>query len=316
MHFSYFSIRILEIFGPISLFCFRFQLENESSFTTKKGRSVDNSIARAYTAAIRRAERFIYIENQYFMGSAYGWLDDRDVHCYNVIPMEITRKICESIENGRRFSVYIVIPLHPEGIPSDNAIQEMLFWQRHTMQMMYTRIAHALLVAGIDAHPTDYLMFFCLGKKENKADLDRQNLAMPSQSSRAGKLRKSRRFMIYVHSKLMIVDDSYAIVGSANINQRSLDGDRDSELAIGIGQPKTAASDPTQGEIFKLCPNVENTAFPLHGSKLICGFTGTIRVYPFSEVIKIRYVVIDLISDLEMIVKVDITSVAITICAI
>ena len=58
-------------------FTFRFQLENETSFTTKKGRSVDNSIMRAYTWAIRRAKRFIYIENQYFMGSAHGWLDDQ-----------------------------------------------------------------------------------------------------------------------------------------------------------------------------------------------------------------------------------------------
>ena len=38
---------------------------------------MDTSILRAYTAAIRRAKRFIYIENQYFMGSAYGWLDDQ-----------------------------------------------------------------------------------------------------------------------------------------------------------------------------------------------------------------------------------------------
>lgn len=42
--------------------------------------------------------------------------------------------------------------------------------------------------------------------------------------------------MIYVHSKLMIVDDEYALVGSANINQRSLDGSRDSEIAIGAFQ--------------------------------------------------------------------------------
>ena len=34
--------------------------------------------------------------------------------------------------------------------------------------------------------------------------------------------------MIYVHSKLLIVDDEYLLTGSANINQRSLDGDRDS----------------------------------------------------------------------------------------
>ena len=37
--------------------------------------------------------------------------------------------------------------------------------------------------------------------------------------------------IIYVHSKLMIVDDKYVICGSANINDRSLLGKRDSELA-------------------------------------------------------------------------------------
>lgn len=37
--------------------------------------------------------------------------------------------------------------------------------------------------------------------------------------------------IVYVHSKLMIVDDDYAILGSANINDRSMMGDRDSELA-------------------------------------------------------------------------------------
>ena len=58
---------------------------------------------RAYTEAIRRAKRFIYIENQYFMGSAYGWLDDQDVHCYNVIPMEIAQQICEAIAESRRY---------------------------------------------------------------------------------------------------------------------------------------------------------------------------------------------------------------------
>lgn len=37
--------------------------------------------------------------------------------------------------------------------------------------------------------------------------------------------------IIYVHSKLMIVDDKRCIIGSANINDRSLLGTRDSELA-------------------------------------------------------------------------------------
>jgi hypothetical protein len=37
---------------------------------------------------------------------------------------------------------------------------------------------------------------------------------------------------IYVHSKLMIVDDRHVIVGSANINDRSMTGVRDSELCL------------------------------------------------------------------------------------
>jgi len=37
---------------------------------------------------------------------------------------------------------------------------------------------------------------------------------------------------IYVHTKMMVVDDLYAIVGSANINDRSQIGDRDSEMAV------------------------------------------------------------------------------------
>jgi len=37
-----------------------------------------------------------------------------------------------------------------------------------------------------------------------------------------------------VHSKLMIIDDRWVLVGSANINDRSLLGDGDSELAVTI----------------------------------------------------------------------------------
>lgn len=43
--------------------------------------------------------------------------------------------------------------------------------------------------------------------------------------------------MIYVHSKGMVVDDEYVIIGSANINQRSMEGSRDTEIAMGAYQP-------------------------------------------------------------------------------
>ena len=38
--------------------------------------------------------------------------------------------------------------------------------------------------------------------------------------------------LVYVHSKMMIVDDKRTLIGSANINDRSMLGKRDSELAI------------------------------------------------------------------------------------
>jgi phosphatidylserine/phosphatidylglycerophosphate/cardiolipin synthase-like enzyme len=40
--------------------------------------------------------------------------------------------------------------------------------------------------------------------------------------------------LVYIHSKLMIVDDRRVIMGSANINDRSQKGDGDSEIALVI----------------------------------------------------------------------------------
>lgn len=40
----------------------------------------------------------------------------------------------------------------------------------------------------------------------------------------------------HVHSKMAIFDDEYLIMGSANINQRSMDGSRDTEIAVGASE--------------------------------------------------------------------------------
>lgn len=56
---------------------------------------VDHIHVQAYVHLIRRAEKFVYIENQYFLGSCYMWRSDKgtsirlwmlmkngvDVHC-------------------------------------------------------------------------------------------------------------------------------------------------------------------------------------------------------------------------------------------
>lgn len=47
------------------------------------------------------------------------------------------------------------------------------------------------------------------------------------------------------------VDDEYIIIGSANINQRSMDGARDSEIAMGGYQPHhLATTQPARGQIY------------------------------------------------------------------
>ena len=42
---------------------------------------------------IRNAENFIYIENQYFLGSAYAWLNDFETNADHPIPAEIAQKV-------------------------------------------------------------------------------------------------------------------------------------------------------------------------------------------------------------------------------
>jgi phospholipase D1/2 len=48
--------------------------------------------------------------------------------------------------------------------------------------------------------------------------------------------------MIYIHSKAMIVDDRAFIIGSANINDRSMLGSRDQEIAVVVKYDERASS--------------------------------------------------------------------------
>ena len=213
-----------------------FDKEKENLLNSKRGRLIDDSISRAYITAIRRAKHFIYIENQYFMGSAYSWRTDKETNTHNTIPREIVNKIISKIGNGERFAVYICIPMYPEGDPTSVPSQEILYWQRCTMDSMYSKVAEAIKANNLDTKPTDYLMFYCLGKRETK-DQRPDHLEDPEEDTPACLAVKSLRHPIYVHSKLMIVDDDYIIIGSANINQRSMAGSRDTEIAMGASQP-------------------------------------------------------------------------------
>lgn len=66
---------------------------------------------------------------------------------------------------------------------------------------------------GIDAG--DYIQFYSLRKW-----------------SEIGKASTLVTEQLYVHAKILIVDDRTCIIGSANVNERSMLGNRDSEVAV------------------------------------------------------------------------------------
>ena len=219
-----------------------------NKLSRKSGIHTESSIMQAYIQAIRNAENFIYIENQYFLGSSYCWkLHDHEIQtpnksCQHIIPAEIAQKIVEKVHSKSRFVAYILVPMFPEGDPTSLSVQEILYWQYRTMEMMYKKVSEAIEDAGSDTIPTDWLVFMCLGKQE-LSDTDHNSIKEPTNV-----FAKNLHFPIYVHSKMMIVDDAYIIVGSANINQRSMAGSRDSEIAVGAWQPNNMNDHP-KGEI-------------------------------------------------------------------
>ncbi|XP_072089783.1 phospholipase D alpha 1-like [Arachis hypogaea] len=164
-----------------------------------KNKKTDRSIHDACIYAIRAAEGFIYIENQYFIGSSSEKND-----ASHQIAKELTRKIVSKIKAKERFAVYVVIPMWPEGIPESSCVQKMLDLQKRTIEKMYRDISQAIKEAGIDEEPQNYLAFFCLGNREVKKHGEYEPPVKPSKGSSYQKAQEARRFMIYVHSKLMI----------------------------------------------------------------------------------------------------------------
>eukprot|EP01064_Diplonema_japonicum_P000090 TRINITY_DN1005_c1_g1_i2.p1 TRINITY_DN1005_c1_g1~~TRINITY_DN1005_c1_g1_i2.p1 ORF type:complete len:809 (+),score=221.99 TRINITY_DN1005_c1_g1_i2:87-2513(+) len=226
-----------------------FRSIDHTSSTTVLG--VEGGIHNAYEHAINRAERFLYIENQYFMGGSKEWdakatkskkeglinmlsnfIRGDEVQAVNRIPILVMERITRAIQENKRFTAYICIPMFPEGLPESAPMQEILYWQFHTMEMMYKHITEIIQRCGVNAVATDYLNFFCLGNREPGAS------SGGSAGTRPDLVKRSRRHMIYVHSKLLIVDDDYVILGSANINDRSMAGNRDTEICIGAYQPQ------------------------------------------------------------------------------
>ena len=175
--------------------------------------SHEESILRAYRTGIRQAEKFIYIETQYFIGGGKKWGVDS---VKNDIPVRIVERIKERRADGVPFHAYIIIPMYPEGDPVSWAIQEQRWLEWRTMEWMIRELG--------DDWSKNLSFYFPANWHDVPATEWNKN------GARRERVNAHKRYMIYVHSKLMLVDDRFAIFGSANLNERSVAGDRDTEI--------------------------------------------------------------------------------------
>ncbi|KAM3601908.1 uncharacterized protein V6R79_021040 [Siganus canaliculatus] len=170
----------------------------------------ENSILNAYIHTIENSQHYVYIENQFFISCA----DGKTV--YNGIGDAIVKRILRAHSEQKKFRVFVVIPLLP-GFEGDisagggNAIQAILHFTYRTMCRGENSILSQLNEVGDKW--TEYITF-C-------------GLRTHSQLSESLVTE-----LIYVHSKTLISDDRCYIIGSANINDRSMLGSRDSEMAV------------------------------------------------------------------------------------
>ncbi|XP_032754470.1 phospholipase D1 isoform X1 [Rattus rattus] len=181
----------------------------------------EESIHAAYTHVIENSKHYIYIENQFFISCA----DDKVV--FNKVGNAIAQRILKAHREGQRYRVYIVIPLLP-GFEGDistgggNALQAIMHFNYRTMCRGESSILEQLK-PELGNKWINYISFCGL---RTHAELE-GNLVTE---------------LIYVHSKLLIADDNTVIIGSANINDRSMLGKRDSEMAVIVQDTETVPS--------------------------------------------------------------------------
>ncbi|KAI9486219.1 MAG: hypothetical protein EXX96DRAFT_626299 [Benjaminiella poitrasii] len=159
---------------------------------------VEHSIQNAYCDSIRNSNYFIYIVIENKIGDA---LFDRIVRAH---------------KEGTKWKAFIVIPLVP-GFPANideleaTAVRLIMEYQFLSVNRGPDSLLVRLRAAGVE-NTHEYINFYGL---RNWAELNGQFVTE----------------QVYIHSKTMIVDDRIVIIGSANINERSLLGTRDSEIA-------------------------------------------------------------------------------------
>jgi len=175
--------------------------------------STEHSIMNAYVKMIEQSEHFIYIENQFFVTSC----EVEGTRIENLIGNALVDRIIRASQKDEAWRAVILIPLMPgfqNTVDSQDgtSIRLIMQCQFRSICRGQSSIFGKLRAQGIE--PEDYIQFYAL-----------RSWGM------IGPTKQLVTEQLYIHAKCMVVDDRIAIIGSANINERSMLGSRDSECA-------------------------------------------------------------------------------------
>ncbi|CAE7616589.1 PLD [Symbiodinium natans] len=180
-------------------------------------------IYQVHRDMIAKASRSVYIENQYFgsrLSSAEEAMSERcqslQSSAENDLAHLLFHKITTKAQRGEKFSAVIVFPLATEE-------SETQYPNLRTAQCMQEALVEFWARNHISAPLSEYFGMYHLA-----------NVVSVNSTS-------SAFYGIFVHSKLVAIDydteGAEAIVGSANLNDRSLLGDRDAEVSVAVRGP-------------------------------------------------------------------------------
>eukprot|EP01065_Artemidia_motanka_P035282 TRINITY_DN43195_c0_g1_i1.p1 TRINITY_DN43195_c0_g1~~TRINITY_DN43195_c0_g1_i1.p1 ORF type:complete len:1341 (+),score=440.22 TRINITY_DN43195_c0_g1_i1:70-4092(+) len=211
---------------------------------------VEMSVYGAHVAAIQAAKYHVYLENQYVASSCDAGCPDSNPQ--NLVFAALLQRLREARKKGAEdpFLATLVLTLPEE---SDETAQGIIKW----LLVSVSRGEHSLFAAlradgwtPDEIHARVSAVFLrshaVLPPWPHGADppLGMEPHVPPvlptdgpySWRARDEALRSGKHVavhaMVFVHSKLLIVDDKLLLCGSANLNDRSLVGRRDSELCL------------------------------------------------------------------------------------
>lgn len=151
----------------------------------------------------------------------------------------ITRAILDRAQP--HYHVYITLPVHPEGSLLNATIAVQVYWTMQTLvfgsKSLLNGVRRALKAKELlDKKDAGFMRVI---EDDDNREFESIPLKACFEYVTLLNLRNWAQLgdryvteQVYVHSKLTIVDDLYALLGSANVNDRSLLGERDSEIAV------------------------------------------------------------------------------------